>query len=262
MKSDNSRRARNARAAIKFVSASVAALSLAALAPVAKERLETQRVNAEWNDRAAEFVAMFSMDDAAARENGFRLTETRREERIWRMASAYASNRPLDAIAHDRDAIGAYQTFAKAHFDQAARQAKERNCLAQAIYYEARGETRVGRMAVAEVVLNRTRHHMYPNTICGVVYQGAERRTGCQFSFTCTGATARKPGGPVWDEANKLAAHVMLGAEEAATGGATHYHTVAVNPRWSGSLVHTRTIGSHIFYRFPGAAGRLPETEA
>ena len=262
MKLEVSKRARKARAAAKFASAA-AALGLMAFAlPMAHSRLQTQENNAEWNQRAETFVDMFSIDANAARENGFRLTNSDRSEKIWRMARAYTSNQSLDSLARDRDVIGAYQTFAQAHFDQAERQAKERKCLADAVYFEARSETRPGQMAVAEVVMNRVRHPLYPNTICGVVYQGSYRNTGCQFTFTCDGSVARKPRGVAWRNANQVAAHAMLGLAKPATNGATHYHTVAINPYWAPSLVQTGVIGSHKFYRFPGAAGRLPDTDA
>ncbi len=230
---------------------------LAAAAPAALHRLETQRDNAEWRDRAGMFVEAFALD-AGAGSQGFTLADPS-EERLWRMARAYDTVLHLDAMTRDRDAIGVYQTFARAHFDQAQRQAQERKCLAQAVYYEARSESRQGQIAVAEVVLNRVRHPLYPDSICDVVFQGSDRVTGCQFTFTCDGSMRRDPRGWAWSNANRIAVHAMLGFEDGgATNGATHYHTVAVQPYWSETLVRTRVVGSHIFYRFPGAAGRLP----
>jgi len=148
--------------------------------------------------------------------------------------------------------------------DAARTAGRERRCLSEAIYYEARSETVAGQMAVAEVVLNRMRHRAYPNTICGVVYQGSERRTGCQFTFTCDGSMASVPNGRGWERAQTVADHALMGFARPVTSRATHYHTTAVDPVWNDSLVRTRRIGSHIFYRFPNRSERrlLAEREA
>lgn len=255
----NSARNRKAvfRAAAAFASFCLVGLS----APAVSERIALQKDNADWQARAESFVDTFALDSKAARDNGFRLG-SEEDERLWRLARAYGASSNLDGLEHDRDAIGVYQTFAAAHFDQAQRQAAERKCLAQTIYYEARSESRAGQIAVAEVVLNRVRHPLYPASICDVVFQGSDRATGCQFTFTCDGSLRRTPRGRAWANANRLAAHAMLGFEDGpSTGGATHYHTVAIQPYWSSSLVRTGVVGRHIFYRFPGAAGRLPSGE-
>ncbi|HTM96711.1 MAG TPA: cell wall hydrolase [Croceibacterium sp.] len=129
-------------------------------------------------------------------------------------------------------------------------------CLTQAIYYEAASEPDAGQRAVAQVVLNRVAHPAYPNTVCGVVYQGSERRTGCQFTFTCDGSLARKPVLAFWDRAQRVALAALSGAVYRPVGLATHYHTVQVHPYWAASLDRIGTIGAHIFYRWRGAAGR------
>jgi len=151
-----------------------------------------------------------------------------------------------------------------ADLDAARKAGLERRCLAEAIYYEARSETLAGQMAVAEVVLNRMRHRAYPNSICGVVYQGSERTTGCQFTFTCDGSMTAIPYGRGWDRAQTVADHALMGFARPVTNRATHYHTTAVDPVWNDSLVRTRRIGSHIFYRFPNRSERrlLAEREA
>ena len=123
-------------------------------------------------------------------------------------------------------------------------------CLAEAVYYEARSETKAGQKAVAEVVLNRVKSKHYPNSVCGVVYQGAERSTGCQFTFTCDGSTAKEPKGPLWDRSEDVATLALTGAMTPLTGKATHYHTTQVNPHWASNMRPTRLIGSHQFYRF------------
>lgn len=129
-------------------------------------------------------------------------------------------------------------------------------CLTAAIYYEAASEPDSGQRAVAQVVLNRVAHPAYPKTVCGVVYQGSERATGCQFSFTCDGSLARRPVAMFWDRARAVARAALSGYVYAPVGLATHYHTVQVHPYWAASLDYLGTIGAHRFYAFQGAAGR------
>lgn len=128
---------------------------------------------------------------------------------------------------------------------------RELNCLAEAVYYEARSEDVAGQLAVAEVVMNRVANPHYPKTVCGVVFQGQYRETGCQFTFTCDGSRSQRPSGQAWDRARDIALNVLLGLNTPVTGTATHYHTDYVNPYWAAGLVETRIIGTHIFYRFP-----------
>jgi hypothetical protein len=127
----------------------------------------------------------------------------------------------------------------------------EKNCLATAIYFEARGETAKGQKAVAEVVLARTRVPGRPKTICGVVYEGSKRRTGCQFSFTCDGIADRVVNKDAWRQATRIAANVMRtgGKVNAVAGGATFYHADYVSPGWASRMVKVAEIGTHIFYR-------------
>lgn len=129
------------------------------------------------------------------------------------------------------------------------------DCLTAAVYYEAAAETARGQAAVAQVVLNRTRHPAYPRSVCGVVFQGAERSTGCQFSFTCDGAMARPPSRSGWTRARSVAERALNGAVMAEIGMATHYHTDWVAPDWATSLSKTIKIGTHIFYRWRGTWG-------
>jgi hypothetical protein len=133
---------------------------------------------------------------------------------------------------------------------------RQHRCLSEAIYYEARGETQRGQVAVAEVIMNRVRSRHYPNSICAVVYQGSERATGCQFTFTCDGSKADRPRGRAWDRAQRVATAVMLGYTRPVTHNATHYHTHEVNPVWNSGLVETVNIGSHVFYRMPTRSER------
>lgn len=129
------------------------------------------------------------------------------------------------------------------------------DCLTAAVYYEAASEDLTGQRAVAQVVLNRVRHPAYTNSVCGVVFQGSERVTGCQFSFTCDGSLARRPSKTGWARAQAVAAMALAGYVEPSVGLATHYHTVWVVPYWSSSLTKLRTVGAHIFYRWAGRNG-------
>jgi spore germination cell wall hydrolase CwlJ-like protein len=129
-------------------------------------------------------------------------------------------------------------------------------CLAEAIYYEARSESEDGQRAVAQVVLNRVRHPAWPGTVCGVVYQGPLRAGGgCQFTFTCDGALMRMPYGADWARARRLAAEALAGYVFAPVGLATNYHTHQVLPDWAFRLPKAKVVGNHIFYRLPGAWG-------
>jgi hypothetical protein len=137
-------------------------------------------------------------------------------------------------------------------------EARAIDCLTAAIYYEAAYESADGQRAVAQVVLNRMRHPAFPKTVCGVVFQGSERTSGCQFTFTCDGALARKPADEGWERARKIAIAALNGYVMKKVGNATHYHAEYVAPYWSPSLVKVATIGAHIFYRWTGATGLPP----
>lgn len=128
-------------------------------------------------------------------------------------------------------------------------------CLTQAVYYEAAREPKEGQEAVAQVVLNRLRHPAYPKSVCGVVYQGAARSTGCQFTFTCDGSLARAPDPGLWSAAQRIARQALQGFVLKAVGSATHYHADYVAPYWAPTLVKMRQVGAHIFYRWTGPWG-------
>ncbi len=132
---------------------------------------------------------------------------------------------------------------------------RDLDCLTQAVYYEARGEGRDGQRAVAQVVLNRARHPAFPKTICAVVFQGAGRSTGCQFSFTCDGSMRRGINRTAWNRARQVASEALSGYVYAPIGNATHFHTTGVSPRWRTSLIQVGQVGDHVFYRFGGRSG-------
>lgn len=124
-------------------------------------------------------------------------------------------------------------------------------CLTEALYFEARGETVKGQFAVAEVILNRVDSTQFPNSICSVVNQGTGRKYQCQFTYTCDGYPERVNEPEAWITAGKIARTLMDGASRGLTDGATHYHTTAVNPSWARRFIQTTRIGVHKFYRMP-----------
>jgi len=126
--------------------------------------------------------------------------------------------------------------------------AAEHRCLAKAIYFEARSESLLGQMAVANVVMNRVNDPNYPNTVCEVVFQNESRRNGCQFSFACDGKPDRPKPGKAWTVAQNIASQFLDGKTVHAVSDATHYHADYVSPNWSSSLRRIKQIGRHIFY--------------
>lgn len=127
-------------------------------------------------------------------------------------------------------------------------------CLATAALYEA-GDNVRGERAVIQVILNRVRHPSYPNNVCDVVFEGAERKSGCQFTFTCDGSLRRGRSRNAMMRAEKIAGEALDGYVDQTVGTATHYHADYVVPYWSASLRKVATVDRHIFYTFPGRAG-------
>ncbi|SEO02058.1 Cell Wall Hydrolase [Salinihabitans flavidus] len=124
-------------------------------------------------------------------------------------------------------------------------------CLAEALYFEARGESVKGQFAVAEVILNRVAHSYYPDSTCGVIRQGTGRKYQCQFTYTCDGVAEVIHEKDAFEQVAKVANLMLSGAPRALTGGATHYHTKTVRPAWARKFPRTATIGVHHFYRQP-----------
>ena len=222
----------------------VAAFAVAAgavvFAPVAAER---QDEAAHWRALASAYVdaSKHGLDDAPA---------------VIEFASFSVEADPAAGARITARSLDDLRSFDAAHLETARTAARERRCLAEAIYYEARSERFPGQAAVAEVVLNRVRHRAYPDTVCDVVFQGSERTTGCQFTFTCDGSIAIPPYGRGWERAQRVADHALMGFAQPVTRRATHYHTTEVDPYWNDSLVRTRRIGAHVFYRFPNRSER------
>jgi spore germination cell wall hydrolase CwlJ-like protein len=140
-------------------------------------------------------------------------------------------------------------------FATPADQLRATECLTAAVYYEAAIEPLDGQRAVAQVVLNRVRHPAFPKSVCGVVFQGSDRSTGCQFTFTCDGALNRTPAAGLWARARQVAEEALAGKVFAPVGWSTHYHTNWVVPYWRSTLTKDAVVGSQIFYRWAGGWG-------
>lgn len=152
---------------------------------------------------------------------------------------------PVEPQAETHSAAEAIVSVA----DEAAEQIR---CLAQAIYYEGRGESLEGWRAIGHVVLNRVASPQYPKTICGVVFQGEHRRHRCQFSFACDGLADNPPNTPIWRNARLVARDLVLSEPEDFTLKATHYHARDVEPYWAKEFELTMELGGHLFYREAG----------
>ncbi|MEM6627659.1 MAG: cell wall hydrolase [Pseudomonadota bacterium] len=232
----------------------VGAAAIAYGAPAINARIDAQIAEEDFRYDVAELATLIVAEEIARPKDVAPLLS-----HPWLQSVEYALERQPEtaftvyaARARDGRALDTIATFAPKHMDLAETHREDHRCLAEAVYYEARSESPLGQLAVAEVVANRVNDHRYPNSYCGVVYQGSHRNTGCQFTFTCDGALSQSPRGDHWYDAEQVAANVMMGLNpETLTGAATHYHTNYVNPYWSSSLVKTERIGTHIFYRFP-----------
>ena len=128
----------------------------------------------------------------------------------------------------------------------------ELQCLTEALYFEARGESLMGVHGVAEVILNRRDSGSYPDTVCGVVNQGANGRLyNCQFSYNCDGQPEIINEPEAWDRMARVARVMLSDGPRMLTKGATHYHTRQVSPSWASRIPRTAEIGAHLFYREP-----------
>ncbi len=210
--------------------------------PAIAQKAVDQRSAAAWAAKADSFVEAVQSDAVANLD----LVDTHIAD-----LAELKSNIEIDNTAQ-RD-IAVVKTLTKSQplirrwADYEMRQHK---CLSEAVYYEARSETKSGQIGVAEVVMNRVASKHYPDTICGVVYQGSKRESGCQFSFTCDGSMDRDPKGRAWKRSQEIATLTMTGMAPKLTKKATHYHTTDVNPDWAPTLRYNGQIGSHKFYRF------------
>ena len=163
-------------------------------------------------------------------------------------AYAYGAPRPADTTAEAAVPTPVVSTAVSLKLDD-QQKVSAVTCLAQAIYYEARGESEEGQRAVGNVVLNRVADPRYPKTVCDVVFQNEHARHRCQFSFACDGLADDPPDTRAWHRARKLAEKMLTGKRNDDTGHATHYHATYVQPDWASVLEPTVDIGHHIFYR-------------
>ena len=171
------------------------------------------------------------------------------EEPEGKIALAPSRHQVEKAVKLKRTAAKSKDKDSKKEIQQRRVQLAEENCLARAIYFEARSESELGQIAVAKVVLNRVKDPEYPNTICGVVYQGSGRRNSCQFSFACDGLPDDVRSASAWGQAKRLAKMTIAGdAKVAALTTATNYHADYVKPKWAKSMKRLVKIGRHIFY--------------
>lgn len=210
--------------------------------PAIAEKAQSQRVAAEWAAKADTFTDVALASDKA----DFYGTDSLASN----LAELETNAKLLTASQKDNAAIKSLTKTQPIIRQLAKYDMKEFNCLSEAVYFEARGETRSGQIAVAEVIRNRVASKHYPNSVCGVVYQGSERQHGCQFSFTCDSSLNRVPKGKAWERSKAIAALSMTGTAPSLTHNATHYHTVWVNPPWAKTLRYNGQIGVHKFYRF------------
>jgi spore germination cell wall hydrolase CwlJ-like protein len=215
------------------------------------------------NDRIARFIDSMV---AGWSDNGAVKAKSAREKAIAKLiadtetASSVPAVEGADAVARNALLptstlpVEAARPFIMPTLSQAQALNAQR-CLTQAIYYEAATESDGGKAAVAQVILNRMRHPAYPNTVCGVIYQGSAR-PGCQFSFACDGSMRRAPMPALWQRSAQIARAALSGHVETSVGMATHYHADYVLPRWAPKLTKIEQIGAHIFYRWPGNWGK------
>lgn len=237
-------------------------------------------------DRTAEAVARLTKGDLGpnglalvkGRLDAAQLAQAERHDPLLRRAALYGltpgwesltlAGKPgldlgesgLDAIRRNAEtpvAAGALRPARPFAFKAAnpADRARALRCLTQAVYYEAALEPNDGQEAVAQVVLNRVRDPNYASTVCGVVYEGAERTTGCQFSFTCDGALSQAPVAWAWERARKVAERALNGHVSQQVGTATHYHADYVHPWWAPTVTKVTQLGAHVFYRWKGVYG-------
>ena len=224
-------------AGLLSICAVASAMSATVSASRAEEERKTQAAIAQEAELVADLANYLAAETAATREalDGPRLKPA------MATGDLVTAEDPIEGLA----------SFDFTDLTVAKIDAEERKCLAQAIYYEARSEPRIGQLAVADVVLNRVSSPIYPNSICGVVFQGSERRIGCQFSFTCDGSMQARLNKRKWKESEDLAGAVLAGLRAPVSRNATHYHASYVNPPWASTLTPTATIGTHKFYKFP-----------
>jgi len=145
------------------------------------------------------------------------------------------------------------------HADKQRHATRDLDCLTDAVYFEARGESKRGQQAVATVVLNRVKNPNFPKSVCGVVFQRASG--GCQFSFACDGSMRHGRDEDAWEQARRVAARALSGYVLRDIGSATHFHTIDVSPDWGSQMLKVAQVGLHVFYRRNPHAATAPEMQ-
>nr|WP_170538788.1 cell wall hydrolase [Ruegeria arenilitoris] len=179
-------------------------------------------------------------------------TETAKRELVSRNEVPGQSFRDYLKLFQPRKEVQPVEiSYTKAWLDQQPKASggEDLKCLAEALYFEARGESVRGQFAVAEVILNRVESSRFPNTVCGVIRQGTGKKYQCQFTYTCDGRKEVIHEKKAYERVAKVAKAAIEGVSDPLTSGATHYHTKAVRPSWSRVYKETARIGVHIFYR-------------
>jgi len=197
--------------------------------PTETVRIETPEGGEPAAETRARLDALSAEDAAAAAE-----IEGAQDDASAAMLGADAAG-AMDLAAIDRVEIGERDP--------------EWHCLSEALYFEARGESVIGQIAVAEVILNRVDSPRYPDSVCGVITQGMGQGRGCQFSYKCDGRSDQPRSRALFEQLGRIARVMLDGKPRILTGKATHYHTTQVKPRWAKRLVRTARIGDHLFYR-------------
>ena len=242
------------RVAVLLAVSAPLSLGVPAVADTASDGAANVPVNAP-------VIRAMQYDQAAFRSGGARVAEISKLRPMARADDAGAkttmASRSVDPAAlaglrkRDADPIAPSGKIDAASLDampQAGGDA-EWQCLAEAIYFESRGEPIAGQIAVAEVVLNRVDDHNFPGTVCGVTRQGAGSGRGCQFSYACDGNSDVMKSQVSRERSQKLARLMLDGRARTVTDGATYFHTRAVSPGWSRKFSRTTAIGHHVFYR-------------
>lgn len=195
--------------------------------------------------------AAIALPDFAIADRGPEAVEAAQQSEAPRKGKSFRDYLRTLMPKPEEDAPVAEVTFSRSWIDQQPRAngGEQWQCLAEALYFEARGETVKGQFAVAEVILNRVESERFPNTPCSVIRQGTGRKYQCQFTYTCDGRKEVIAEKQAYERVAKVARLAMDGAAENLTDGATYYHTTAVRPSWARRFTQTAKIGVHLFYR-------------
>uniref|UniRef100_UPI003566CFA6 cell wall hydrolase n=1 Tax=Cohaesibacter celericrescens TaxID=2067669 RepID=UPI003566CFA6 len=222
----------------------------------AKKELEQSAAIAEENDASAkhEGLTLAKSKERRAKLQLASLSGEREEtsKKKSRFASWFSFGSSDKAQKAKIDAKGEH-AWVTNKLPKSSYTKKQRTCLANAIYFEARSEPESGQIAVAQVVANRVKNPTYPNSLCGVVYQNQHKRNACQFSFACDRIPDRIRSKKAWDLAWKYANQVIDGEVWLkSVGSSTHYHATYVRPKWARTMKKRKKIGLHIFYKTYG----------